>query len=162
MSINLLLGSIDTAIWSSTKTKPQRVDCFSKTGLMSHLHGSVFFNNFLSLSVFSESYGRNFATYCIAPRNDFNYFLLFGDFNLNNASTFSSFGFPFSANPCPSYFACFMKNSNLLFLLDSQLFPKHQKSFSSVLCCLRVLQLLCQLTKPLWNIRMFSLLFLQI
>ena len=76
------------------------------------IHGSFFFNSFLSRSVFSDTFGRTFASYCIAPRIDFNSFVLFGDFNFRIASTFSSFGFiPFSSISCPSHFVRFKKNS---------------------------------------------------
>ena len=64
-----------------------------------------FLNSVFSRSVRSESFGRNFATFCIAPRNDFNSFVFSGGFNRSIASTFSSFDLiPFSSISCPSHF----------------------------------------------------------
>ena len=100
------------------------------------IHGSFFFNNFLSLSVFSDSFGRTFARYCIAPRNDFNSFVLFGDFNFCIASTFSSFGFiPFSSISCPSHFVCFKKNSDFLLLARYPVFSSLDSTSNNFFSC---------------------------
>ena len=122
-----------------------------------------FFNNFLSLSIFSEGFNRSFARFCIAPRNAFNSFVLFGGFNFSIVSTFHSFGFiPFSSLSCPSHSVCFIKNSD--FLLLALLFLTYltrRTIFSHVFVCLRVLRLLCHLASPVYSILVFSLLFLE-
>ena len=102
----------------------------------SHVHGSFFLSNFLSLSVFSESFGRNFAKYCNAPRNDFSSFVLFGDFSFCMASTFSSFGFiPFSSISYPSHLVCFRKNSDFLLLARYPAFSSLDRTSNSFFSC---------------------------
>ena len=97
-----------------------------------HIHGSFFFNSFLSRSICSKSFGRNFAIYCIAPRNDFRSFVFSGGFNLSLASTFSSFGFiPFSFISCPSHFVSFKKNSDFFLLARNPAFSNLSRTLNS-------------------------------
>ena len=86
--------------------------------------------------VCSESFGKNFAMYCIAPRNDFSSFLSSDGFSFNMASLLSSFGLiPFSSISCPSHLFRFKKNSNFLllalYLAFSSLFKMSNSFFSS-------------------------------
>ena len=115
---------------------------------------------------FSDSFGRIFSKYCIVQRNNFNSFVLFGDFSFNIASTFSSIGFiPFSSISCPSHFVCFIQNFDFRLLARYRVFLaclEHQITFSRVLVYLRVLQLLCRLTMPVCSFLLFGLFFLEI
>ena len=75
---------------------------------VSHFHSVFSLGKFRDLFVFSDSRGRNFAKYCIAPRKDFSCFRFSGCFKSSMVLTFPLFGFiPSSPISCPSYFILF-------------------------------------------------------
>ena len=122
------------------------------------------FNSFLSLSVFSESFGKNFARYCFVPRNEFSSSVLFGGFSFSITLFLHSVLFRYHRFHVPAtlfvswripiFFYLHVNRLSLVFLT--------RRTYSShVFVCLRVLPLLCRLAKPVYNNLMFVLCFLE-
>ena len=122
-----------------------------------------FFQQFSQSVCLFRNFGRIFAIYCIAPRNDFRSFVFSGGFSFSIASTFSSFGFiPFSFISCSSHFVSFMKNSDFSYLHGIRLFliyPRLQTISSRDLVYFPVLLRLYRPTMPVYNIQEFGQFF---
>ena len=120
-----------------------------------NFQGLFFLSNFLSGSVYSEYFGKNLAMYCVAPRNDFNFFVFFSGFNYIISSNFSSFGFILSPSiSCQSHFVLFMKSSDFFLLARYPIFPSlisTSKFFLVFFFCLPGLLLLYRSTMPMYN-----------